>query len=416
MCICDGCKKQALYNNKGEKKGLYCSAHKLQGMINVINKTCIYEGCIVLPSYNKEGEKKGLYCSAHKLQGMINVIDKTCIHHGCKIIPNYNKKGEKKALYCVTHKLEGMINVKDNFCIHKGCTITPIYNKEGEKKALYCSAHKLEGMINVKNKSCIYPGCKIIPNYNKEGEKKAKYCVTHKLEGMVNVKDKPCIHQGCDILPTFNREGEKKALYCLAHKLEGMVNVKSKTCKSNLCFTYVTKKYDGYCLYCYINLFPEKPISRNYKTKEYAVVEFVKKTFPDLSWIYDKKILDGCSRRRPDLFLDLGYQVIIIEIDENQHIEYDCSCENKRIMELSQDICYKPIIFIRFNPDDYKENQIIINSCWSINKKGICVIKKSKIKEWYERLNTLKEQINYWINSDNITDKMIEIIHLFYNL
>jgi len=44
-----------------------------------------------------------------------------------------------------------------------------------------------------------------------------------------------------------------------------------------------------------MNLFPDKPVSRNYKTKEYTVVEFVKITFPDLSWISDKRILDGCS-------------------------------------------------------------------------------------------------------------------------
>lgn len=165
-----------------------------------------------------------------------------------------------------------------------------------------------------------------------------------------------------------------------------------------------------------MNLFPDKPVSRNYKTKEYAVVEFVKKTFPDLSWISDKRISDGCSKRRPDLFLDLGYQIIIIEVDENQHTDYECSCENKRIMELSNDVGHKSIIFIRFNPDDYKEKDIIISSCWSLNKNGICVIKKSKIKEWTQRLIILKEQINYWIHSDNITTKTIEIIQLFYDL
>ena len=165
-----------------------------------------------------------------------------------------------------------------------------------------------------------------------------------------------------------------------------------------------------------MHLFPDKPVSRNYKTKEYAVVEFVKTTFPDLSWISDKRITGGCSKRRPDLFLDLGYQIIIIEVDENQHTVYDCSCENKRIMELSQDVGHKPIIFIRFNPDDYDENEIVVNSCWGLNNKGICVVKKSKSKEWIQRLNTLKEQLNYWIYPNNITNKTIEIIQLFYDV
>ena len=103
------------------------------------------------------------------------------------------------------------------------------------------------------------------------------------------------------------------------------------------------------------------------------------------------------------------------EIDENQHIAYDTSCENKRMMELSKDAGHRPIIFIRFNPDDYKKDGKNITSCWSINQKGICTIKKSKKNEWDERLNVLKQHINYWINPSNITTKTIEIIHLYYD-
>ena len=301
-------------------------------------------------------------------------------------------------------------------CIHEGCKIRPAFNKEGETKALYCSKHKIEGMVDVINQTCIYKGCKIQPSFNNKGETKALYCSKHKIEGMINVKHETCIHEGCKIRPVFNVEGQRKALYCSKHKIEGMVNVISQTCKNEWCLTQVQEKYDGYCLFCYINMFPDKPVSRNYKTKEYAVVEFVKTTFPDLSWISDKIITEGCSKRRPDLFLDLGYQIIIIEVDENQHTAYDCSCENKRIMELSQDVGHKPIVFIRFNPDDYDKNEIRISSCWSLNNKGICVVKKSKSNEWIQRLNTLKEQLNYWINPDNITNKTIEIIQLFYDI
>ena len=163
-------------------------------------------------------------------------------------------------------------------------------------------------------------------------------------------------------------------------------------------------------------MFPDKPASRNYKTKEYAVVEYIKEKFPDLNWIADKIIDGGCSKRRPDLLLDLLYQIIIIEIDENQHTDYDCSCENKRIMELSQDLGHRPIIFIRFNPDDYEKNGKTITSCWGQNKKGICVVKKSKIDEWKERLNILKDNVNYWINPENKINKTIEIIQLFYDV
>jgi hypothetical protein len=39
-------------------------------------------------------------------------------------------------------------------------------------------------------------------------------------------------------------------------------------------------------------------------------------------------------------------------------------------------------------------------------------ITKNKQKEWTERIETLKQQIQYWI--DNPSEKTIEIIELFY--
>jgi hypothetical protein len=340
-----------------------------------------------------------------------------CIYPECKTRPAYNKEGDTKGLYCSVHKLEGMVDVKHKTCIHEGCKTQPAYNKEGDTKGLYCNEHKLEGMVNVKSKTCIHPGCKTIPNYNKEGETKALYCNEHKLEGLVNVINKTCIHPECKTIPIYNKEGETKGLYCSQHKLEGMVNVRDKTCISEWCLTLVTEKYDGYCMYCYMNLFPDEPVLRNYKTKEQAVVEFVKTKFPDFTWVTDKVVSGGCSKRRPDLLLDLGYQIVIVEVDENQHTDYDCSCENKRIMELSQDVGHRPIIFIRFNPDDYvDQNGKNISSCWGANGNGLCVIKKSKKSEWELRLTELNDQIQYWSKPSHRTNKTIEVVQLFYDI
>jgi hypothetical protein len=166
-----------------------------------------------------------------------------------------------------------------------------------------------------------------------------------------------------------------------------------------------------------VHLFPEIEVARNYKTKERAVVDYVKSNFADFQWVTDRRVEEGCSSRRPDLLLDLGYQVIIIEVDENQHQAYDCSCENKRIMEISQDVGHRPLIFIRFNPDDYIDIEgNDINTCWSVERKtGLMIIKKSEMEEWMGRLEILKEQIEYWSNEENKTEKTIEIVHLFYD-
>ena len=186
----------------------------------------------------------------------------------------------------------------------------------------------------------------------------------------------------------------------------------SALCKSSWCNTRGISKYNSYCLNCCINICPDIQVSRNYKTKENEVLDKIKEKFPDFTWIHDKKVEDGCSKRRPDLLLDMGDRIIIVEVDENKHTNYDCSCENKRLMEISKDLQHRPIIFIRFNPDSYIDKYgVKISSCWKVNGLGVLQIHKQT--EWDERIEILNLQIQYWI--DNKTNKTIEIVELFYD-
>ena len=84
-------------------------------------------------------------------------------------------------------------------------------------------------------------------------------------------------------------------------------------------------------------------------------------------------------------------------------------------MQLSLDLDHRPIIFIRFNPDssiDINNNKI--QSCFKLSK-GICVIQKCKQVEWNNRLNILNEHIKYWCDDNNKTNKMLEVVQLFYD-
>ena len=204
-------------------------------------------------------------------------------------------------------------------------------------------------------------------------------------------------------------------IFCIHDKKKSRCKIcdGSELCVAPLCETRGIKKYDGYCLPCCIHYCPEIQVSRNYKTKENDVVQHVLEKYPDFNWISDKKIQDGCSKRRPDLLLDLGSHVIILEVDENKHTTYDCSCQNKRLMEISQDIGHRPVVFIRFNPDAYVNQEgTKIASCWRINGYGVLDVSKSKRDEWHTRINMLIQQLEYWIN--NIPHKTVEIVELFY--
>ena len=118
----------------------------------------------------------------------------------------------------------------------------------------------------------------------------------------------------------------KGSLFCIHDKKKTRCKIcdGKELCKAPLCETRGIKKYEGYCLPCCIHFCPDIPISRNYKTKENDVVDHVKNKFPDLSWVCDKTVQGGCSKRRPDLLLDMGSHIVIIEVDENKLDSYDC--------------------------------------------------------------------------------------------
>ena len=417
MCKCteNGCDKRASYNLICVKPPLYCSMHKKEDMVNVVTKRCIIKECNTRPCYNLPGNTNGIYCLKHKKEDMINVITKRCKYEGCTTRPYYNLPGNTNGIYCLKHKKEDMINVIDKRCLFEGCTTIPYYNLPGNTNGIYCLKHKKEDMINVITKNCLFEGCTTRPCYNLPGNTNGIYCLKHKKEDMINVIDKRCLFEGCTTIPCYNLPGNTNGIYCLKHKKEDMINVIDKRCKTPLCDIISNDKYRGYCFSCFVHTFPDEPNSRNYKTKEKYTTDYIKEKISNVDWVVDRKVYDGCSRRRPDLYLDLGYQVLVVEIDENQHTNYDCSCENKRLMEISQDIGHRPLIFIRFNPDDYVSGENKITSCWVLDGNGICTVKKSKKKEWEERLTILEYQIRYWLDPENKTDKTVEVVQLYYD-
>jgi hypothetical protein len=367
--------------------------------------------------YNYDGFP-AQYCPKHRLEGMVNVVNKRCAdEEGCRSLnPCFNFPGMKGGVYCYEHKKEGMVDVKHKMCADERCEGTrPTFNFPGMKGGVYCYDHKKPGMVNVVDKRCAdEEGCGRQPVFNFPGSKGGVYCKKHLKPGMVDVVSKKCAHEeGCGRQPVFNFPGSKGGVYCYEHKKPGMVDVKNKMCISDWCDTQSSKKYDWYCVYCYVYLFPDKPISRNYKTKEKTVVDFAMSEFPEQDWVWNRRIQDGCSRRQPDLILDLGFQVVIIEVDENQH-RNGYSCENKRVMELSLDVGHRPIVFIRFNPDSYRTSGKVVKSCWGMNNKThTCRVNPGKKQEWNDRLEKLCETIEYWANTQTL--KTVETVHLFYD-
>ena len=147
MCIFPDCKTRANFNYEG-KKGIYCSVHKLENMIDVNHKRCITPNCIKIPSCNYPNETKALYCSVHKLEGMVSTKTKHCITPNCIKLPTHNLPN-KKPQYCFDHKTENMI---DNTCSEEKCYLphtTKINNKISYSYILKEGISEIKGGINV---------------------------------------------------------------------------------------------------------------------------------------------------------------------------------------------------------------------------------------------------------------------------
>jgi EsV-like protein len=328
---------------------------------------------------------------------------------------------KKNALYCINCKTDDMNETHAKRCIKCKTTIA-CYNYPNEIKPKYCytcAKYISIDMIDIKNKKCIKCN-NIQASFNYENEKQALYCENCASENMINIKSKKCIICN-NKQASFNFLNETKPLYCSNCKFDDMINIREiyKHCKTELCTTIAKNpKYKGYCTRCFMFNYPNKPITRNYKIKENHVTNYIKEEFKDINLIFDQTILCGCSKRRPDIFIDLFNYCIIIEVDENQHKskEYE---ENNRNYEIYEDLANRPLIFIRFNPDSYKNNtskEVRLNkkvkSCFKICKTtGIQIIDNKK--DFNVRLEKLKETINYHLK--NVPIDIITIHKLYYD-
>lgn len=87
---------------------------------------------------------------------------------------------------------------------------------------------------------------------------------------------------------------------------------------------------------------------------------------------------------------------------ENGH--FNVKCENKRMVEIYKDLKYKPVVFIRMNPDIFEGT-----SCFVFDEKN----KISCTSAWETRKIILRDTIQKHL--DNVPTKSITSEYLFYS-
>lgn len=167
-------------------------------------------------------------------------------------------------------------------------------------------------------------------------------------------------------------------------------------------------KYTPYCFRCFCVLHPDAPIQRKFKLKEHYVRDEIKAHFGDrFTIVFDKSIEGGCSQKRPDILIDFGSHILIIEIDEHRHVNY--TCEQSLMVALYEDTGFRNVVFLRFNPDGYTEANKRYRSPFGYTPTGMIRIDKEELDR---RMIMLIEQIEAYQNM--IPEDPIYIQYLFY--
>jgi hypothetical protein len=86
---------------------------------------------------------------------------------------------------------------------------------------------------------------------------------------------------------------------------------------------------------------------------------------------------------------------------------YTSECEERRVNELFTDVNFRPVVFLRFNPDSYDD----VVSPWCFHPtESIMYVPARKLPQWNARLDYLKERVVYHVNhipSDVIVNEFL---------
>ncbi len=197
---------------------------------------------------------------------------------------------------------------------------------------------------------------------------------------MSNVKlSKYCVADGCMKIPTYNTPD----------------NI--ETCVKRLCkYCDIKEESKHVCNNC-------KKVQNK---KEWSIVKYLRKEINTQFEYNSSKMLNGCSKKRPDIYFELDKHCVIVEVDEHQHNTYGDSCECARLNEIVNGIGGKSVIVIRYNPDTIKNKgkQMIVSNSDRIDLL-VKTIKKELVKDYNIFIIKL---IQLWYDDNNDKYKKIK--------
>eukprot|EP00899_Mesostigma_viride_P000938 jgi/Mesvir1/10845/Mv06314-RA.1 len=200
-------------------------------------------------------------------------------------------------------------------------------------------------MVDVQKRRCTEPGCGVRAWYGLPGNP-ASRCASHKRRGDVKRPRMQCSE--CKELGTHDLEGVR---YCECHAPADSRNVAIHPC--SVCGLDDILDASGRCPTCDPDRAANIAKRHEMQVKAFLDAEIAAGSLPPYE-THDRMIDGGaCVRVRPDFVWDAGTHVLVLEVDEHQHMHYACECEQTRMVNVGQAMGM-PTLFIRYNPDGFR--------------------------------------------------------------
>jgi hypothetical protein len=326
-------------------------------MKDIKNRKCSYLGCSTKPSFGDPITGVPEYCSTHKAEGHENVISPKCLE--CGKIAHY---GVKRREYCLAHRTAGMRVIGARYCNYVDdfgdtCPVRATFGHTHNHVAVKCQEHKLDDMVDVLNTKCINEDCAKLATVGPLFAR-LTHCVGHKIDGEYHDNHPKCSYDACSKKAYCAKDLKAYPDRCVDHTIDGYINIIERICTSCGLPNRIPLAYDR----CYMCRDHSNDDIR--KKKELNVKSLLTQALITFTQ-HDKRVVDGCSRYRPDFVIDVGTFFIVVECDENQHGSYSPECEKTRMLQIFQDFGM-PVQFVRYNPDSY------------IDSNGVKVVSKAR--------------------------------------
>ena len=419
---CPRCPKETasakMYGWQEDGRKMFCRAHKEDGMINVISKRCDYDlgpdeteekgdtvsnsnGALPEPrlcgKIAQYGADRAHRCADHKEN--LNRLVNACKQDNCNDRRTYGHRnretGKGKMQYCESHKHDGMIDVSHRLCHHitnglYDCDYRASFPEIQDGPEMFCADHNANSHHDVTHKKCseVVDGIRC--------HTRAAYGYAGKGNGHRGTPEKCFDHRGDRINVVVDR--------CIRCHFGTQQQVKANQAKrKHLCSTCyrLDKDSDPDAL----EKFNKKEKAIRISIQEHPLIQSISNV--DQLITYDKAVGGGC-RSRPDILIKLSTHNVIVEIDENQHNRECYSDDDARIIEIQYALESKPLIVIRFNPDQYKTES-------GICKKGLFIKSTNDIalpKLYSNAIDELVDLMFSAINSIPVTP--IKTMYLRY--